>query len=374
MNAPSTRVFSSVSAIRSASAWRTAMFFVFLALPTFGQVVNLWHIPNNTQDIAGGISMRSPIDPSANASTTFYQGVWRNNGNNDQSGGSLFYRFGNSGSWQSTNLNWHSNNGSNQFWSASVTMPSPGAVVQYYFRVTFTNQPTTYLYTSGGNNAQSLSESDAQGGPFSVTVGAAPLAMTVSSASAGTLNADYTTSKLFIDEQAAESVSVTIAFSTGAADTVEAEVWTNLNNRERADDDANGDSIDDGIISPPAPDEKPEGYISGAYPANGYFQAHPMSGSNGSYSLTLNATKSGAYRLTARFRTAGSSTWQWYSSNGRRDHCITVTPKIARDMRVYEINVLNVDSTNDTFAGRSTSRVVDGIRPRHLMIRVRLMR
>ena len=354
MNAPSTRAFSSVSAIRSASAWRTAMLLVFLALPAFGQVVNLWHIPNNTQDIAGGISMRSPIDPSANASTTFYQGVWRNNGINDQSGGSLFYRFGNSGSWQSTNLNWHSNNGSNQFWSASVTMPSPGAVVQYYFRVTFTNQPTTYLYTSGGNNAQSLSESDAQGGPFSVTVGAAPLGMTVSSASAGTLNADYTTSKLFIDEQAAESVPVTIAFSTGAADTVEAEVWTNLNNRERADDDANGDSIDDGIISPPAPDEKPEGYVNGAYPANGYFQAHPMSGSNGSYSLTLNATKSGAYRLTARFRTAGSSTWQWYSSNGRRDHCITVTPKIARDMRVYEINVLNVDSTNDTFAGRST--------------------
>ena len=178
--------------------------------------------------------------------------------------------------------------------------------------------------------------------------------MAVTSASAGTLNADYTTSKLFIDEQAAESVPVTIAFSTGALNTVEAEVWTNLNNRERADDDTNGDSIDDGIISPPAPEEKPVGYVSGVYPANGYFQAHPMSGSNGSYTLTLNATKAGAYRLTARFRTAGSSTWQWYSSNGRRDHCITVTPKIARDMRVYEINVLNVDSTDATFAGRST--------------------
>ena len=46
----------------------------------------------------------------------------------------------------------------------------------------------------------------------------------MTSASTGSLNADYTTSKLFIDEQAAESVPVTIAFSTGALDTVEAEV------------------------------------------------------------------------------------------------------------------------------------------------------
>ena len=354
MNARITRVFSLTSVSNFLKGCRFLMLFACLAMPAFGQVTNLWHIPNNTQDIAGGISMRSPVDAPATVSTTFYQGVWRNNGINDQSGGALFYRFGNSGSWQSTNLTWHSNNGSNQFWSASVSMPSPGTVLQYYFRVTFTNQSTTFLHTSGANNAQSLSEATAQASPFSVTIGAVPLGMTVTSASTGTLSADYTTSKLFIDEQAAESVPVTIEFSTGSLNAVEAEVWTNLNNRERADDDANGDSIDDGIISPPAPEEKPVGYVSGAYPANGYFQAIPMTGSNGSYTLTMNATKAGAYRLTARFRTSGNSTWQWYSSNGRRDHCITVTPKIARDMQIYEINVLNVDSTDATFAGRST--------------------
>jgi glycosidase len=335
------------------------MLFVFLALPAFGQLANVWHIPDQTRAGAYPSTMRDPLNPGASASTTFYQGNWKGGGGN-QNGGLMYYRI-NGGSWQQVAIGFHYDERPGtgdhvQIWKASITMPStPGAVVQYYFAPTFDNRTSpTYIYDSNGFSVTTATQATAEASPYSVTVGAAPLAMAVTSASAGTLNADYTTSKLFIDEQAAESVPVTIAFSTGALNTVEAEVWTNLNNRERADDDANGDSIDDGIISPPAPEEKPVGYVSGAYPANGYFQAIPMTGSNGSYTVTLNATKSGAYRLTARFRTAGSSTWQWYSSNGRRDHCITVTPKIARDMRVYEINVLNVDSTDATFAGRST--------------------
>jgi hypothetical protein len=292
-------------------------------------------------------------------STTFYQGNWKGGGGN-QTGGLMFYRI-NGGSWQQVAISFHFDEKPGtgdhvQIWKASITIPStPGALLEYYFAPTFDNRTSpTYIHNNNGSSVTTATLATAQASPFSVTVGAAPLAMTVTSASAGSLSADYTTSKLFIDEQAAESVPVTIEFSTGSLNAVEAEVWTNLNNRERADDDANGDLIDDGIISPPAPEEKPVGYVSGAYPANGYFQAVPMTGSNGSYTLTMNATKAGAYRLTARFRTAGNSTWQWYSSNGRRDHCITVTPKIARDMQVYEINVLNVDSTDATFAGRST--------------------
>ncbi|MDX6766433.1 MAG: alpha-amylase family glycosyl hydrolase [Candidatus Methylacidiphilales bacterium] len=317
-------------------------------------VTNLWHIPSNTTDIPGGISMRSPVSPGSGVGTTLYQGVWRNGGNNNQTGGTLYYRTGNSGAWSSVALSFAANNGDNQFWSASVTTGSPGSTLQYYFRVTFSNKSTTYLYTSGGVSAQSLTESDAQASPFSVTVGAAPFSLTVSSATTGALNADYTTTKLYIDELQAQSVPVTFTFNTGALNTAEAEVWTNLNNRDRADDDADADGIDDGIVPPTPPDEKPSGYAGGAYPANGYFQAIPLAGGNGTYSLTVNATKTGAYRLTARYRLSGNSTWIWYSSSGRRDHCITVAPQLARNLRIYEANVLNVDATGPTFAQRST--------------------
>ena len=115
------------------------------------------------------------------------------------------------------------------------------------------------------------------------------------------------------------------------------------------------DGIHDGILGPPAPNEKPPGYVSGPYPEDGYFQAVPMTSTGGgNYTLTLPATKTGAYRLSARYRVTGDSAWRWYGASGYRDHCITVAPKSARDMRVYEINVFNVDATGPTFAQRST--------------------
>ena len=319
-------------------------------------VTNLWHIPSNTTDIPGGISMRSPASPEPGSSASFYEGVWRNGGANNQNGGNFCYRFGTSGPWQSIPLSFAANNGDNQFWNASVTMPAAGLVVQYYFEVAFSNKSTTYLFSSGGSSAQSLNAGDAQANPYSLTI----VGMTVSTASTGALNADYTTTKLYIDEVAGDSVPVTVTFSTGALDTTEAEVWTDLNNRDRAAGDANGDGIDDGILPPDPPSEKPSGYTSGPYPVNGYFQAIPMSGSNGTYTITLNANKTGAYRLTARYRTSGNTTWNWYSSGGRRDHCITVAPKLSRNLRIYELNVLNVDATGPTFDQRSTFENLTG--------------
>jgi len=57
----------------------------------------------------------------------------------------------------------------------------------------------------------------------------------------------------------------------------------------------------------------------------------------GQYSLTLNAQKTGAYRLTARYKVSGNTNWIWYSSNGRRDHAIVVAPKKAREIVLYEL-------------------------------------
>ena len=38
------------------------------------------------------------------------------------------------------------------------------------------------------------------------------------------------------------------------------------------------------------------------------------------------AEKAGAYRLTARYKVSGSDDLNYYSSDGRRDHAIVVSP------------------------------------------------
>jgi glycosidase len=164
------------------------------------------------------------------------------------------------------------------------------------------------------------------------------------------MNANYTTSKLFIDEMANESVPLQIFFSPGQPAT-EVEVFTNLNRRDRAQGDANGDGIEDGIVPPDA------NQIAAGDDSH-YYKAYVMqpSGSPGQYSLTLPANKTGAYRLTARWKVSGDPAWRWYTNGAvnRRDHAITVTPHDARNINLYEINTLNIEASGDTFAHRST--------------------
>lgn len=164
------------------------------------------------------------------------------------------------------------------------------------------------------------------------------------------LNANYTTTKLFIDEVVGESVPLTIVFQPGEPNVVEAEVFTNLNRRDRADIDGDGDGYPDGISG-----------IDGDSLAAGddghYYRAWPMaSAGSGVYTLNLDASKTGAYRLTARWKVAGDSQWRYYTNGAanRRDHAITVSPRDARDIVLYEINVLNIEASGNTFATRST--------------------
>ena len=202
-----------------------------------------------------------------------------------------------------------------------------GTVIDYYFATTFDNRTSpTYIYNNAGT-ATTDTQATAQASPFSftVTVPVASTSFTITTSTTGTLNADYTTSKLYVDELAGDAVPITISFAPGVqAD--EVELWTNLNNRDRAGQDADGDGIHDGILPPAAPNTKPAGYTSGPYPATGYFQAIPLAGSGGTYTATFNATKTGAYRLTGRYKIAGQNTWTWFSG---RDHCVTVSPKLA---------------------------------------------
>ena len=73
----------------------------------------------------------------------------------------------------------------------------------------------------------------------------------------------------------------------------------------------------------------PDGNTLVAGDDNNYYKAYTMSpsGQPGEYTLTLNAQKTGAYRLTGRYKVSGNTNWIWYSSNGRRDHALVVSPK-----------------------------------------------
>jgi hypothetical protein len=343
--------------------FRVALLLVSASFPAFAQLGNVWHVPAETRP-SGVYSagMRDPLNPPTSASVTFYQGVYKatSNGHN-QTGGTFYYRF-NGDAWQNIALGWHANetadaSGFVQIWKSTITMPTTaGTTVDYYFAPTFSAPVTspTYIYNSGGT-ATTDTQSTAQASPFSftLTTPVAAAAFTVTTSTTGTLNANYTTSKLYVDEVAGvagDFVPITISFAPGVqAD--EVELWTNLNNRDRAGQDTDGDGIHDGILPPAAPNTKPAGYTSGPYPATGYFQAIPLTGTGGTYTITLNATKTGAYRLTGRYKIAGQNTWTWFSG---RDHCITVAPKLARNLRMYEINVLNVNATGPSEAQRST--------------------
>lgn len=320
-----------------------------LAPSAWAQLANVWHIPGATQE---GIpsTMRDPSNPGTGEEVTFYQGYWKGDGAN-QTGGFFVYRI-NGGSWQSTLLPpgyvFHSNvnpdtESHNQFWKASVAMPPQiGDTFEYYFIVDSSNRSRTFLYNG---NQITGTESVAQAAPYLLTVSFPRPTVTVNG-----ISSDYTKSNFYIDEindTVFPEVTVRVTTNIGPVDRVE--VFTNLNNRERANQDYDGDGIEDGIIPP-------DGNLITTADTGAYFQAYEMApvDANGTYELTLPVLKTGAYRITARYRVNPGDPWRWVSDSGIRDHAVVVAPTIARDMRVYEMHVTNVNATGPTFAQRGT--------------------
>ena len=163
------------------------------------------------------------------------------------------------------------------------------------------------------------------------------------------LSANYTTSHVFIDEvNDASFPTFTCVLTPNEANVTEAELFTNLNNRDRAGLDANGDTIHDGILPP-------DGTLITSAMTNTYYQAYVMTNiGGGQYRIVLPGNRTGAYRLTARWKVTGDSNWHWYGGGGRRDHAIVVSPKTARDMRFYELNALTVEAEGTLESQRST--------------------
>lgn len=163
------------------------------------------------------------------------------------------------------------------------------------------------------------------------------------------LNANYTTTHVFVDEVAGDAVPLTILFTPNAANLTQVEFFSNLNRRDRAATDADGDGVEDGIRSPSG-----DLVVVGA--DTHYYKAYAMANlGGGQYQYVINATKCGAYRLTARYKVSGNPNWIYYNNfNGQRDHAIVVSPKRARDIVLYELNTINVESQGIAQSDRST--------------------
>ena len=174
------------------------------------------------------------------------------------------------------------------------------------------------------------------------------------------INANYGMTHIFVNEVSNDTAPLTILFSPNVANVVEADVFSNLNRRDHAGMDANGDGIEDGILPPDG-----NAVVTGG--TNSYYEAYAMSptGTPGQYSLTLYAQQTGVYRLTARYQVAGNSNWNWYSTNApyssgnRRDFSIVVSPKKVLGAVVYELAVNNIDASGSAGNGSQRSTFSD---------------
>jgi hypothetical protein len=167
------------------------------------------------------------------------------------------------------------------------------------------------------------------------------------------VNANYTTTHVFVDETLAQSVPFVISFSPGQPNITAAEVFTNLDRRDKATvtyTNGSGFQTEEGI-------QPYDGNLINAGDDTHYYKAYPMnSAGGGNYTLTLNATKTGAYRLTARWKVQGDPNWRYYTNigAGRRDHAIVVSPTDVLKINLYEVNVFNLDASGPSFAQRGT--------------------
>lgn len=223
--------------------------------------------------------------------------------------------------------------------SATATIPDIKDGKNYAWYV-FTSTATPDKFHNGfATDALTLSWNNNAGANYSIAGIQRITDLTINSASG-----PYKTTKFFIDEIAGETqmLNVSATFNAGTPPT-EVEVVTNLNRREKADQDNNGDSIADGIL-PPARD------LSGQNETH-YYKAYPMTAAGSMWSASIPVTKTGAYRATVRYRFSPTGPWFYY---GDRDHAVVVSPKKTLEMTLYELNPLTVEATAANSGGRST--------------------
>ncbi|HMO50027.1 MAG TPA: carbohydrate-binding protein [Kiritimatiellia bacterium] len=148
-------------------------------------------------------------------------------------------------------------------------------------------------------------------------------------------NHDYLTLNYYINEPS-DFEMVYLDFYPNEGNVEMAQIWANVNRRDRA---TLGDQ-DFASIPGPGPG------------STNYFVGYPMTNAGGGkWVLALPVNKTGAYRLTARYKLNGQNSWKWV---GGRDTAVMVSPKKSRDVILYETQVNVINATGDSFGTRST--------------------
>jgi len=121
-------------------------------------------------------------------------------------------------------------------------------------------------------------------------------------------SAEYTTSHVFIDEIAGTTADIEVLFDlTSFSNITDVEIYSNLDRRDLARADKNSDGYPDGIEPIPGNDVTDSAADTDPVTGHYYIPINMTDGdSNGIYELTLPASKTGAYRLSARFKTSDS--------------------------------------------------------------------
>jgi hypothetical protein len=142
---------------------------------------------------------------------------------------------------------------------------------------------------------------------------------------------NYGTAKYFLDESQNEAipidVSVQVYADGNAPGSLDVELFSNINRRDYAK-----------VWESPDQSGGPTSYYM-SYP----LRYEAQSGDNFVYRTNLTLTKTGAYRLTARFR-INHGPWLWHNKFrygvNQRDCAIVVSPKKALGLTLYEVNPL----------------------------------
>jgi alpha-D-xyloside xylohydrolase len=137
---------------------------------------NAWHIPKNPQP-PGQPSMRFPLDEvEAGTAVTVSNGnQFRGSGtagNQTQSGSLVMVRRAGVVSWTPLPMKFQRVFGNDKFFFAVIPAGTfqAGDIVQYYFKIDYTDRQTTFLHGSDGRSLATADEATAQADPFTYAV------------------------------------------------------------------------------------------------------------------------------------------------------------------------------------------------------------
>jgi len=137
---------------------------------------NAWHIPDNPQP-QGQASMRLPLEGiEAGAAVTISNGNQFQGGaaggNQTQSGSALLLRKAGNPAFQPLSLQFQSTQGNDKFFFAEVPPNTfqVGDLVEYYFKIGYTDRDTTFLHGTNAQSIATVNESEAQADPFTFAI------------------------------------------------------------------------------------------------------------------------------------------------------------------------------------------------------------